>query len=75
MNAELNRKALPITAFVPRECLSEKNRDDVYVQVIVSFENNGYSGLTFPGELLSVSNPVTVDSAWLSKVLESDVRK
>jgi hypothetical protein len=70
VDAELNQKALPITAFVPLESLRKKE-DDEFVQVVVSFKNNGYSGLTFPGELLSVSNPVTVDSNWLWKVLKS----
>jgi hypothetical protein len=73
VDARFEKKPLPITAFVPIGYVydpkpnTESSRKGS-VDVHVSFRHNGHSGLIFPGELLSVSNPVTVDSIWLDEV-------
>src|ERR1700688_2727491 len=73
VDAELNRKIFPITAFVPMGYVkdptpnSDQSREG-FVRVRVSFKNNGHTALIFPGELLSVSNPVRGDSSSLTKV-------
>jgi hypothetical protein len=73
VNAELNRNTFPITAFVPMGYVTDPTPEaeqlrEGFVRVRVSFKHNGHTGLIFPGELLSVSNPVQVDSSWLTKV-------
>jgi hypothetical protein len=73
VDAELDRKPLPITAFVPVVYVKDprpgsEGRREGEVKVQIGMQNNGHSGIIFPGELLSVSNPITVDTNWLNKV-------
>lgn len=73
VDAEHDRKPFAVTAFVPIAHVNDpqpelRSHREGSVKVRINYINNGHSSLIFPGELLSVSNPVRVDSSWLTKV-------
>lgn len=72
VDAQAENKGVTITAFVPDKYVEDPEPNSKTVRkgritTIVRFTKGNDIGLLFPGELLSVSNPVRVSKAWLTK--------
>lgn len=75
VDAQADQKDLIITAFVPDKYVEDPEPKSNKIRkgritAIVRYIEGQYVGLLFPGELLSVSNPVRVSKTWLSKEAE-----